>query len=187
MNSPAGRQSTGTATHPPTAAVTAARAAANEAAGKAGLEAVQTGAGQSKLWRKAIDMPDVVKKVDHQRQEVIPMRRDNDLRAFMIDYLPIMRACQEHSELLNRTFQDRQEGTSEKQVRVSMSHHMMLAAMSQVIEEAKASEFVEGVLERDGNEVNADSSFPIEKTPRQERLVIIDPNAVDPGNIEKGN
>ena len=42
MNSPAGRQSTGTATHPPTAAVTAARAAVNEAAGKAGLEAVQT-------------------------------------------------------------------------------------------------------------------------------------------------
>ena len=42
MNSPAGQQSTGTALHPPTAAVTAARAAANEAAGKAGLEAVQT-------------------------------------------------------------------------------------------------------------------------------------------------
>ena len=42
MNSPAGQQSTGTATHPPTAAVTAARAAVNEAAGKAGLEAVQT-------------------------------------------------------------------------------------------------------------------------------------------------
>ena len=42
MNSPAGRQSTGTATHPTTAAVAAARAAANEAAGKEGLEAVQT-------------------------------------------------------------------------------------------------------------------------------------------------
>ena len=42
MNSPAGSQSTGTATHPPTAAVAAARASANEAAGKAGLEAVQT-------------------------------------------------------------------------------------------------------------------------------------------------
>ena len=42
MNSPPGQQSTGTALHPPTAAVTAARAAANEAAGKAGLEAVQT-------------------------------------------------------------------------------------------------------------------------------------------------
>ena len=54
---------------------------------------------------------------------------------------------------------------------------MTLAAMSQVIEETKASEFVEGVLERDGNEVNADSNFPIEETPRQERPVIIDPNA----------
>ena len=47
MNSPAGQESTGTALHPPTAAITAARAAANEAAGKAGLEgpveAVQTG------------------------------------------------------------------------------------------------------------------------------------------------
>ena len=42
MSSPAGRQSTGTAMHPPTAAITAARAAVNEAAGKAGLEAVQT-------------------------------------------------------------------------------------------------------------------------------------------------
>ena len=42
MNSPAGCQSTGTASHPPTAAITAARAAVNEAAGKAGLEAVQT-------------------------------------------------------------------------------------------------------------------------------------------------
>ena len=42
MSSPAGRQSTGTAMHPPTASVAAARAAANEAAGKEGLEAVQT-------------------------------------------------------------------------------------------------------------------------------------------------
>ena len=114
------------------------------------------------------------------------MRRDNDLRAFMIDYLPIEKASQEHGELLNRTFQDRQEGTSEKQVRLSMSHHMTLAAMSQVIEEAKAFEFVEGVLERDGNEVNAGADFPIEDTPRQERPVIIDPDTVDPGRIEKG-
>ena len=112
------------------------------------------------------------------------MRRDN-LRTFMIDYLPIERVSNEHGELLNRTFQDRQEGTSEKQVRLSMEHHMTLEAMSQVIEEANASEFVEGVLERDGNVVNAGSDFPIEETPRQERLVIIDLNAVDPGKIEK--
>ena len=46
---------------------------------------------------------------------------------------------------------------------------MTLEAMSQVIEEAKASEFVEGVLERDSNEVNSGSEFPIEETPRQER------------------
>ena len=62
------------------------------------------GAGQSKLWRKATDMPDAVKRIPNQRQEVIPMRRDNDLRAFMIDYLPIERASKEHGELLNRTF-----------------------------------------------------------------------------------
>ena len=44
MSSPAGRRSTGTGMHPPTASVAAARAhaAANGAAGKQGLEAVQT-------------------------------------------------------------------------------------------------------------------------------------------------
>ena len=61
-------------------------------------------AGQSKLWRKTTDMADSVKRVPNQRQEVVPMRRDNDLRAFMIDYLPIERASKEHGELLNRTF-----------------------------------------------------------------------------------
>ena len=42
MNSPASRQSTATGIHPPTVSVAAARAAANEAAGKEGLEQVQT-------------------------------------------------------------------------------------------------------------------------------------------------
>ena len=42
MSSPAGRRSTATGMHPPTASVAAAHAAANEAAGKQGLEAVQT-------------------------------------------------------------------------------------------------------------------------------------------------
>ena len=53
---------------------------------------------------------------------------------------------------------------------------MALEAMTQVIGEAKASEFVERVLERDGNEVTVGSIFPTEDTPRQERPapVIID-------------
>ena len=42
MSSPAGRCSIGTGMHPPTASVAAAHAAENEAAGKQGLEAVQT-------------------------------------------------------------------------------------------------------------------------------------------------
>ena len=42
MSSPAGRQSTGMAMHPPTASIAAAHAAANEAAGKRGLETVET-------------------------------------------------------------------------------------------------------------------------------------------------
>ena len=42
MSSPAGRRSTRTGMHPPTASVAMAHAAANEAAGEQGLEAVQT-------------------------------------------------------------------------------------------------------------------------------------------------
>ena len=45
MSSPAGRRSTATGMHPPTASVAAAHAAANEAAGKQGLETVQTVVG----------------------------------------------------------------------------------------------------------------------------------------------
>ena len=70
MNSPAGQQSTGTALHPPTAAVTAARAAANEAAGKAGLEAVQTVMGDLEDLKFGVDPEDFCDSIPGFRESM---------------------------------------------------------------------------------------------------------------------
>ena len=70
MNSPAGQQSTGTAMHPPTAAITAARAAVNEAAGKAGLEAVQTVMGDLEDLKFGVDPADFCDSIPGFRESM---------------------------------------------------------------------------------------------------------------------
>ena len=64
MSSPAGRHSTGTAMHPPTASIPAAHAAANEAAGKRGLENVQTVMGNLEEIQFGEDPADFYDSVD---------------------------------------------------------------------------------------------------------------------------
>ena len=70
MNSPAGQESTGTALHPPTAAITAARAAANEAVGKAGLEAVQTVMGDLEDLKFGVDPADFCEAIPGFRESM---------------------------------------------------------------------------------------------------------------------
>ena len=64
MSSPAGRRSTVTGMHPPTVQVAAAHAAAHEAAGKQGLETVQTGMGNLEEIQFEAEAEDFYDSVD---------------------------------------------------------------------------------------------------------------------------
>ena len=124
------------------------------------------GEGQLKLWRQIKHTDSSVKRVKGKEQEVIPLRRDDTELCFMIDYMPVRQGTTEHSELLNRVFNVRQEERTQANQEKSWLHAMpaevvekVEAAMDEVerlnaaIQNGEPVEFDETQRLRDGNDI----------------------------------